>query len=74
MKDINYIFKPKSSEEVISELRKLSSDIMLIKSVNLGFLIGVKDSLHRGANIHKNLSQALRYAVINGHYEIVKYL
>jgi ankyrin repeat protein len=64
------ILRPKSEEEILSHLKKLSPNILLIKSSRTGFLPGVKLALERGAN-HID---ALRWASNNGHKDVVELL
>ena len=70
------ILKAKSQDEILDSLKKSSKNPndILIKSVDKGFLFGVKYALENGANVHTIDDYALRWASQNGHYDIVKLL
>jgi hypothetical protein len=68
------ILRPKSEEEILSQLGDLNSDELLIKSLSIGFLPGVKLALKNGANIHAYHDEALRWASRNGHKDVVELL
>jgi len=72
--NIKDILKPKSEEEIKSTIDSLSPIDLLIVSSKVGFLIGVKKALERGADIHILNDYALRYASRYGHYDLVEFL
>ena len=62
------ILKGPSEEEIYSKLENLKPNEVLIKSIEHGFLKGVKKALERGANIHAYVDYALRYASEYGQF------
>jgi len=66
---ISEILKPKSKEEITSEL---SANDLLIESARKGFLLGVEWAIENGADIKNSL--ALIYAAAAGRRDIVELL
>ncbi|MEK0338484.1 MAG: ankyrin repeat domain-containing protein, partial [Nitrosopumilus sp.] len=50
------------------------SNYLLARSAEHKFLYGVKKAIETGADIHYNKNIALRWASLNGNYDIVKVL
>jgi ankyrin repeat protein len=71
---IEDILRPKSEEEILSHLNKLSPNELLTTSARIGFLPGVKLALERGANVHVWNDYALLWASNRGHYDVVELL
>ena len=68
------ILKPKSEEEILSQLGDLSPENLLIMSSKIGFLPGVKLALKNGTDVHTQNDYALRWASGNGHKDVVELL
>ena len=71
--------KPKSDEEILKDLGKLSPEEMLLTSIKNNYVNGVKKALERGVNINKKNERdynrtALLYASIYGYKNIVEIL
>jgi len=63
-----------TEEEVLDNLKNLTPDELLIKSVRKGLLIGVKKSLENGADINIDNGKPLCDSSFIGRINIVKYL
>jgi hypothetical protein len=74
MDNLDKILKPKSEEDILKSLKRLSPNNILIKSSRGGFLEGVKISVKKGVNINIAGGFAIRHSCARGHYDIVKYL
>jgi ankyrin repeat protein len=73
----NKILKPKSKRDIFNgiKLNNINSETLLIKSVESGFLEGVKLAIKLGsARVIENDRSILNRAAFFGHYKIVKYL
>ena len=68
------ILKPRSKEEILPYLNKLSPNGLLLKSLEMGWLAGVKMALERGADIYAEPYKPLWTASANGHKDIVELL
>ena len=68
------ILRPKSEEEILSQLGGLDPNELLVKSSEIGFLPGVKLALKNGANVHAFDDRALRWASLYGHKDVVELL
>ena len=55
-------------------MNTLNLEQQLILASKDGYLENVKKMIKYGANVHVDDDKALRYAVENGHLEVVKYL
>jgi hypothetical protein len=73
---IGDVLKGKSEEEFLSSVEKsnLNSDDLLVQSVKVGSLIGVKKALEMGANVHDIYDFALRWASVKNYLDIVEFL
>ena len=74
--DYNYSYisgNPKVQYKIF-QYAKNNINRLLFQSSIKGELNLVKEAIHRGANIHANNEEALRWASRNGHLETVKYL
>ena len=64
---------PKVQYHIFKNAGKSSTALLLQSSIK-GELNLVKESVKRGANIHTEDENALRWASLNGHLDVVKYL
>ena len=63
-----------TEDEIMNNLKDLSPDKLLLKSCQIGFIKGIELALEKGADVHYNNEQALRWASEEGNTEIVKCL
>ena len=70
---LNKISGP-SEEEVWDKIKKLNPEDMMVKSINVDLLKGVKLAINNGIDIHIQNEAYLRHACEKGSYNVVKYL
>ena len=71
---IKDLMKGKSDEEILKKLGDLNLEELLKKSLQNGYLNGVKLALEKGANPSDKDNEAIRFASEEGHTEIVELL
>src|SRR3990172_8474336 len=70
----NYKQPEEPYKDIYKEFVKLSLDMQLIRAAEKGYLSLVKEVLDRGADIHAENDQALRWAAEKGYLDVVKLL